>query len=160
MYPPSSHTIPTLRLYTIIAKSGNFPGKFWKVTSGSHNDSQNTESVLKVQGSQESCTNGEESVGEQGSRLCSILHQLVTMVNSAYPLQHPASPSLRCTQWDHSGSLWPEHRGGRLPSAACEVQDPLKCVCGICSRQPVCDDVRDMARQQHGSTQGQGSVKS
>lgn len=46
-------------------KAGNFPGMFWKVASGSHNDSENTESVLRVQVTPMSPANGEDSVGSR-----------------------------------------------------------------------------------------------
>lgn len=57
-------------------KAGNFPGKFWKVASGSHDDSENTESVLRVQVTPKSPAQTEKTQREAG-----LQHQLVTMVN-------------------------------------------------------------------------------
>lgn len=63
-------------------KAGNFPGKFWKVASGSHNDSENTESVLRVQVTPMSPAQMEKTQWQVGLQ-APLRHQLVTMVNCA-----------------------------------------------------------------------------
>lgn len=61
-------------------KARNFPGKFWKVASGSHHDTENIELVPRMQVTPKSPAKLEKTQQEAGLQVPS-LHQLVTVAN-------------------------------------------------------------------------------